>query len=720
MSNPQTVASFPNQNIPDGKKDKEWHKQAVEVITNRSLNQTYNVNYVAMNEAVNFFQSLNVGEEFKFLQQSEDGETLPAQWMHLNRIQPKLKIVLGEFMEKGYDISVKAINKEAVSRRLKEKDRLLVEMRLDPYAKGLEQSLGLPMTSAEQLPEDEEDLDDYIKLTYKETSEFVMESALKWLSKRFNWDYTRFAMFRDILIMGKCFGKVEIVNGLPQVRRIDPRLMIYDTNATDDFLSDATYFGEVRYMSLAEAAEQYGLTKEEIEEVSSDKNSPKVSGLSTGIGKDALLSRDNQIIYYKQDGGEMRVLVVTAYWQDTKSYNHKESKDNYGNTHIKKVKDTEEAKDGQEIIKKRVKIWRKGTIIGGKILKDWGEMEDQARDVDNISETYPPYVACLPYYLNGTTLSLTQLLMPLQNFKNITAYNLQVAMARAGASGVTIDVSQIPEGMHVDQVIKYLKVVGVQLIDSKKDGVGSSFNQFQKYDMTISDSIVRYIDIMDRIDREMDAVTGINEARQGMVQNSSQAVGVTQSALFQSNLATSSLFRLFQSFASKALNQQARLVKIAWVGKEKFAPIIGDTGVDFLEMDIELDLNDYGVFVEEVPPLIDDINVFREFIMAALQSGKLDFGDAMDLMLEKDVKIAVRRFKKVTAKKEKEQMIQEQQMQEQQLAAQQQMAEQQAQVQQQGLSNKLELEQIRGANQAKNTLTKGRIDLGKEKISLLK
>lgn len=717
MASSNISIGFPSELVSDSKKDKAWHQQAVEAITNRSLNQNYNINYIAMNEAVNFFQSLESGQEYKFLQQSEDGETLPAVWLHLNRIQPKLKIVLGEFVEKGYDISVRAINKEAVSRRLKEKDRLLMEMRMRPYAEQLEQSMGLPFTTNEQLPEDEEDLEDYIRVNYKEVSEFVMESALKWLSKKFNWDYTRFALFRDILIMGKAFVKVEIVDGLPIIRRIDPRLMIYDTNATDDFLSDSTFFGEVRYMSLADAAEQYGLTKEEQKEVSEESNSPKSNSLSTSINKDSLLTRDNQIVYFKQDGGELRTLVVTAYWQDTKSFNHKESVDNYGNTHLKKVKDTE---NGDEIIKKRIKIWRKGTLIGGKVLKDWGEMEDMARDVDSLAHTHPPYMACLPYYLNGTTVSMTQLLMPLQNLKNITMYNLQVAMARAGAKGITFDVSQIPEGMDVDQVIKYLKVVGILLIDSKKDGVPSNFNQFQSYDMTISDSIIRYIDIMNRVDSEMDAITGINEARQGIVQNASQAVGVTQSALFQSNLSTSTLFKLFQLFASKAFDQQARLVKIAWAGKEKFAAIIGDTGVDFLQEDIELDLNDYGVFVEEIPKLIDDMNVFREFIMAALQSGSVDFGAALDLMMEKDVKVAARKFKKVLAKKERDKMMQEQAMQEQQLAAQQAMQEQQLAAQERLGQQKMDLENIRGKNQASTARTKGMIDLAKERINVNK
>lgn len=716
MTSNRGTTSFPNLSIPDKEKDEKFHKQAVEAITNRSLNQTYNLNYISMNESVNYFNSLQTGDEYKFLQQSEDGEVLPAKWMNLNRIRPKLSIVLGEFMEKGYDISVRALNKEAVSRRLKEKNRILVEMRLQPTAEALEESIGLPFQSSEQLPETEDDLEDFIATDYKENIEFIMEAALKWLSKKFDWDYTRFSLFRDILIMGRCFAKVEIINGLPTIRRIDPRFMIFDSNATDDFLTDATYWGEVRYMGMAEAAEHYGLTKKEIEELqSSNKNydqSSLVASSNTNI-----IGNDSNIHYFKQEGGELRVLVVTAYWADTKAYNHKVSTDKYGNEHIKRVKENE---NGDNVVKDRVKIWRRGTLLGGKILKEWGEAENQPRDIENKGETYPPYIGCIPYYMNGVGVSITQMLKPLQDLKDIVWYNVQKAIAQSGAKGVFLDVSQLPEGLELDQAIKYLKNIGVGLIDSKKDGLPSNYNQFQQYDLTISDSVVRYIDIMRQIDAEMDAMSGINEARQGMVQGSSQAVGVTQSALFQSNLSTASLFKLFRSFASKCFNQQAKLVKIAWAGKEKFAPIVGDTGIDFLTEDIEVDLNDYGVFIEEVPPLIDDINTFREFIMAALQSGQLDFVEAMKLMMEKDVKVAVRRFERVMKKKAEEQMMQEQMMQQQQAEQQAQLQQMQQQADAESQMRDMQLEQLKGANNLKQTYAKGKIDLTKEKIGMFK
>lgn len=717
---PGTAGQFPNINVPDHKKDKAWHKQAVESITNRSLNQTYTINYVMMNESVNFFQSLNTGDEYKFLQEATDGEVLPAKWKNLNRIRPKLQVVIGEFMEKGYDINVKAINTEAVSRKLAEKNRVLVSMRLRPAGEMVESSTGIPVMGNQQLPEDEQELEDYFSTEYKETSEFVMESALKWLSKKFKWEYTRKQLFADMMIMGRCFAKVEIINGLPRIRRVDPRLMIFDTNASDDFLSDSTYFGEVRYMSVAEAIEEYNLSKEEIEEIRTGQRDPSFTHISSSP-QDFLVRKDNQILYYKQEAGELRVLVVTAYWADTKEYNKKIVKDNYGN---ELIKTPEKGEKGDHIKQHRIKTWRTGTLIAGKVLKNYGEVENQPRDIDDIGHTLPPYVSCIPFFLNGVGVSTVQLLQPLQTLKNIIMYNLELAMSRAGAKGFVYDLAQLPEGVDFETAMKYLRVFGIGIIDSQKNGIQSSYNQFSTFDMTLSDSVIQYINIMSMVDAEMDAISGINEARQGQAQGASQAVGVTQSMLFQSNLTTAPMFRLFRMFSSDCFNLQAKLVKVAWAGKEKFAPIIGETGVDFLKEDIELDLNDYGVFVEEIPPMLDDMNSFREFVTAGVQAGVLDFIDALELSQEKDVKIATRKYRKAITKKEKKQMEYEQQMMQAEAEAQAQaqaaQAQAQAQADQMKAQTQMAVEDKKGENNLRGIFAKGKMDLAGKKIDLLK
>jgi hypothetical protein len=660
---------LPSTTIKDSEKNEDWHKQFVLTITNQSLNNSYAINYAAMNQAVNFYQGLQKGEEYKFLQEAEDGDVLPARWDNYNKIKVKVDLLLGELVEKGYDLKVRALNKEAKVRKLEEKRRLAVEMKLNKVAQELEGEYGLPLTSQEQLPESEEELEEYFEYNYKELSEVIMESALKYLDKVNKWEYTRLALFRDLLIMGKCFAKNEIIDGLPRTRRIDPRLMIYDVSATDDFLSDATYFGEIYYMGLAEVAAQYNLSRKELEEAYSAQTSAtsNPTGANSPANSIGLMDAHN-LKFFKAENGELRVLVVSATWKDQKEYSHKVSTDKYGNQHVKRVKP---GTKGDNIEKRMVEIWREGTLIAGKFLRNWGEIKNQARDVDSLAKCESPYKAFIPSYLNGQGVSKVQQLQGLQNLKDIAMFNVQLAMSRAGAKGFLYDVSQVPDGWDIHNMIKYLKTVGIAFIDSRKDGIPSQFNQFTEIDLSISDSVTKYLEISAMVDREMDAISGINEARQGLIQNASQAVGVTQSALIQSNLSTAMYYRMFNTFCSNCLNYQAKLIKISWAGKDRYASIIGDVGINFLQEDITLELDDYGVFVEELPPIVEDKQTLQSIIMAALQAGQLDFLAAIKIMMEKDMKLAIRRYEREIQKQQQQQAAQQQAEQEQQMMMQQ-------------------------------------------------
>lgn len=677
--NTDYAIQFPDFDIPENKKDKEWHKKCAQAITNQSLHNSYDLNYTAINEAYDFYNGIQTNEEFKFLQEAEDGDVLPAKWINYNKIKVKVDLLLGELMEKGYSIRVRATNKEAKSRRLEEKTRLSVEMALKPTGQAFEEEFGLPFSPNEYVPDNEEELNKYFdgfgEKTYKEKSEIVMEAALKWLAKKNDWSYERKALFMDILIAGRCFGKNEIVNGIPRFRRIDPRFMIFDTNAQDDFLSDSSFFGEVRYMNIGDAAEQYNLTKKQIKEVYNSWKETQKLNVGHQQERFEFLLGNTSLKFFKRERGELRVLVISASWADSKKYNHKYSEDKYGNLHVKRVNDTA-SKDVKENI---IKVWRKTTLVGGTIVADWGEEENMVRKYDSLHDTRSPYKCLIPNYINGWGVSKVDQLKGLQQLKDITMYNIQLAMARAGAKGFVYDVSQCPDEWDVHTVIKYLKTAGIAFIDSRKDGIPANFNQFQSFDMTLSASVQQYIAIGQMIDAEMDAISGINEARQGIVQNASQAVGVTQSALLQSNLSTKTLFDEFEQLCGHVLNHEAGHVKLSWKEKDIYSPIIGDEGVDFLIEDVDLDMNDYDVFVESTPKILTDINMFHQLVQAALSSQQIGLIDATKLLMEKDVMVGIRTLERAIEEQEKKQLEAE----ERQMMMQQQQQQGQAQMQQQ-------------------------------------
>lgn len=705
--------SFPSIFVPESDKNELYHKQFVQAIANRTLNSGYYERNALMNECVNYYMGLQGGAEFEFIQKAEDGEVLPAKWQDYNKIAVKIDLLLGEFRQRGYKINVKASNKEARSRWLEERNRLLTEMQFAPVAQLLEQAHGLPIQQAEGfIPESQQQLDIYMNKSYKEKSELVMRAILNWLRKKYNWDYERLAAARDMFLMGPAFFRNEIIEGYPCLKRVDPRNIIFDPNATNDYLTDASYWGEVHYMTLEEVTKRYKISYKELEDAAKNYQNFLGNPTTYAIFQNdfGFLDKTSQLKLFDNRAGQLRVLVLKACWQDVKPLSNKYSEDSYGGLHINTVNDDAQ---GEKVKKSPVQFWRGAHVIGGKFVKEWGPLKNQDRSVDNMATTTPPYIGLIPNYLNGAVISKTHRLKALQNLKNIALYNLQFEMARSGGKVFFYDVSQLPKGWDIHTAMKYAKVAGIAFIDSSKEGAGT-YNQFKEVDLGVSSAFEHYLQVSQFIDHEMDSVSGINEARQGLVQGASQAVGVTNSALLQSNLSTAMYFDLFSGLFTKVLNKQAGLAKIAWAGKEKFSPIIGDVGVDFLKEDIGLELNDYDVFIEDTPPALADQQMFYQLVITAIQAGSISLVAGIKLLQEKDIDEAVQELEMEMARAQAAQAQQQQDEQSQQQALmqqQQQIAQAEQAQKMMDTQARLSMEQARGENDIRKILAQGRLDL---------
>lgn len=675
--------NYPDINLPDSKKDEQWHKDFIKGVINDAIDGRYEFSYRTMQESFDFYDGTQTTEEVNFLQESDNGDTLPAIWINYNKIRVKVDTLIGELNSKGFAIRARAINKDAVAEKLKVRNDKLGKMNIKEDLVSLEMTSGLPTAPVENLPDTEDELDDYMKMEYKGKSELVMEAALRFLVKKYRWEVVRLEVWRDILITGRCFVKTEIVEGLPTYRRIDPRYMVFDVNAKDDFLTDGTYFGEIRYLPLSDARQIYNLTKKEVEEIK-QAGSQEVDNFLNSFNQHSTQTKsETNLDFVSGAGSNLKVLVFHAEWLDNKRMKRKKSVDRFGNTHYKKVKENYKGKD---VVQKDIKIWRKGTLIGGTVMRDWGVRENMVRSVDDIYDTRSSYSALCHNFVNNRTVSKVDLMKGLQKFKNIALYNMQLAMNRAGSKGFMYDISQIPDGWDIEEVLYYLKTSGIGVYNSKKDGIHSPGQAFSEFDMTLSQSIGQYITFSRMIDEEMNEISGINAERMGRTP-ASQAVGVTQSAIMSSQMSTEPMFAAFNSFSENVMNDVAGLVKISY-GEDKdiFAPIIGDAGVDFINNDVDLHLQDYGVFIDVTPPMLNEVQKFDQMLTAAIQTQSITMSDALDFIREStnDIDYAIRKLKRMIAKREKEQreaqMAQQQAVEQTKSQAQQQLMQQQYQM----------------------------------------
>jgi hypothetical protein len=718
---------FPSINVSESEKRKvDYYEKWAKSIVKNTFNTTFITNYNKLRMLYDFAKVGTGSDLTNYLQTAPDGTALPGIWLSLNTAATRLDSMIGELEEKGYTIKCKALNSEALSRKLEEKERLRVMRKTQELRGFVQETAGIQLEEEEYVPQSEEELSEHMELTWKDKHVAIIESALKWIAHRNHWDETRKALFLDLLIGNMLVVRNDIVDGVPESPRIDLMKFIYDPDATDDMLSDATYFGEVDYVPLASAAERYGLSVKELEEAQKEYK----DYLGLGQADRALDSTENcfgympgqSVKWFKTDDGTPRCLVIKACWRDYKVLSHKKEKNDKGEffqditTDEKELNRKRNKKEGIDIVQNKLECWRQATIIGGKFVKEWGECPNQPRELGSLQKSQPPYTV-----LKFTkSISLLERLVSPQVLKDILNYQLQIQIARSIGKVLVFDEAAIPQGMTKDSVLAKIKADGIAWINSKEYQMGGTTNLFQEVDIGLSQSISQMIGLIDYYDRQMSEISGRGAESLGQVPGSSTAVGVQQAALGQQSLITAPYFNAFERTCSRVHTYQAKLVKIAWADKEVFAPIIGDLGIDFLRDNIDISLDEFDAVCQSLPPLTADRAKLEQMLLAALQSDPEFIDDALEIMMESDLTVAFRKFKRKRALRRLAKQQQEQQMyQQEQLMQQAQM--QQMQMQQQGnWQNQLQLQDKKNQANIQKTLLTGRTKLQTQKIDLLR
>ena len=129
-------------------------------------------------------------------------------------------------------------------------------------------------------------------------------------------------------------------------------------------------------------------------------------------------------------------------------------------------------------------------------------------------------------------------------------YRLELAIARDKGKIINMDITQIPKSMGItpERWLHYLSSVGVNFINpyegNPSDPSGTraaAFNQFGQADLTMSNVIAEYIQLMDKIEQLAGKIAGITEQREGAV-SASELVGNVERSVTQSSHITEPLF----------------------------------------------------------------------------------------------------------------------------------------------------------------------------------
>ena len=696
-------ATFPQQKLPLSKKNEDWQHSCVNYIIgegNIVSGGRQNTQFGELQTYYNLYNSIFDEKDFKRITNPfkvDDG--FPATPQDFNIIRPKIDLLIGEETKRPMNFRVVRTSQEAASDLMdKEKDMLIQYMmsaimaKMDPEQ---QQQFQQQLQNGEIMPP--EQIAKYMDSTYKDVVENTAYHTLVYLREKLNLDNEFIKGWKDALISGNEVYYIGVQNDEPYMERVNPLYFSYDKSPDLEFIEDGSWCCRKMRLPVAEVYDRY---YNKLDEKDLNKLNEMLTGKPMGDmreGDPVDTGGGIQLHIYDNPEFDQKsrycINVWHCCWKSFKKIFYVTVMDETGTPQVQ-IADESYKKIGNELSVEPdwiVEVWE-GYRAGSDLYFGIQPIEYQHVSIDNPNSQKLPYCGCVYSNTNSKPRSLVSILKPLQYMYIVLWYRLELAIARDKGKVVNMDITQIPKSMNItpERWMHYLSSVGVNFINpyeegwnvpGREGGKPASFNQITALDLTMSNVISEYIQLMDKIEQLAGTISGITEQRQGAI-SSSELVGNVERSVVQSSHITEPLFWAHAQCKRHALNMLLNTAKGAWqqTGKKKLSYIFDNGERAFLDIADKFYYEDMDVFVSDTSKDLENIQKLQQLIQPAMQNGA-SLLEAAEILTNDNFNI----IKQKLAAMQKRQEEQAQQQQQAEAQAQQQLQQMQNEAKQQEL-----------------------------------
>lgn len=672
-------SAFPRQKLPLSKKGKKWQEDCVNYIIGEG-NVTSGGNstsyYGELQTYYNLYNSIFDEKDFKSITNPfkvEDG--FPATPHDFNIIRPKVDLLIGEETKRPLNFRVIRTSQEATSEmQEKEKQMILqyieaaITARMSPEEA---QQFQEQLQSGEIMPP--EQIAKYMDKDYKDIVENTAYHSLTYLREKLDLDNEFIKGWKDGLISGREIYYVGVLNAEPYVERVNPIYFSYDKSPDLEFIEDGSWCCRKMRMPITEVYDRY---YDKLEEKDLDKLEEMIGSTpGRNLGDRSPVDMGIQLRIYDnpifEGSGKSLVNVWHCCWKSFKKIFYVTTADDAGQPQINIVDETYQPVGNEISVEPDwiVEVWE-GYRAGSDLYFGIQPIEYQHISIDNPNSQKLPYCGAIYSNTNSKPRSLVSILKPLQYMYIVLWYRLELAIARDKGKVVNMDITQIPKSMNISPAkwMHYLSSVGVNFINpyeegwnipGREGGKHAQFNQITALDLTMSNVIAEYIQLMDKIEELAGTISGITQQREGAV-SSSEMVGNVERSVVQSSHITEPLFWVHNQCKRRVLNMLLNTAKGAWeeTGKQKLQYIFDNGERAFLDITPKFYYEDMDVFVSDTSKDLENIQKLQQLIQPAMQNGA-SLLEAAEVLTNDNFNIIKQKLKDMQTRQE--QMQQQQQ-----------------------------------------------------------
>lgn len=701
----KNTKSFPAQKLPMSKKTQAWKEACVDYVVGagdsgfggngRSRSDEMQTYYDLYNSIYNEKDLKYVTNPFK----QDDG--FPAMAQDYNIIKPYVDQLLGEETKRPFNFHPQRTSDIAASELQEKAKEMLMDYiqatiasKLSPeQAARYEQALA---TGEIQTPEA---IAKYLQKDYKDIAETEAYHALQFLKRKLNLTHEFYKGWKDALIGGEEIYYVGVINGDPYVERVNPMYFDYEHSLDLEFIDDAAWCRRKMIMSATEIYDRFydkmserqlnellelidqrpgAGNNPEIRKTSMDYESIKLHKINSFT--DNPFDVDHITVYHCCWKSFKKIGFVTLLNPETGEAEEFQVDEDY------KVTGTEQSVEWDWIIE----VWE-GYRIGDDMYIGIQPIEYQHISADNPNSQKLPYTGVVYNNTNSKPRSLVSMMKPLQYMYIVVWYRLELALSRDKGKVAVMDITQIPKSMNIDvnKWMHYLSALGVAFINpydegwdipGREGGKPSQFNQLSSWDLTMSNVIAEYIQLMQKIEDMVAKLTGITPQRQGQIA-ASELVSNANTAVNMSYHITEPWFWNHNQVKRRVLTMLLNTSKAAWKDSKRYLNyILDDATRAFVQLSDNFFYEDMDIFVDDSTKNQQYIDQLKQLLQPAMQNGA-SLLDIAEIITLDNMSMIKNRLEEIEQKR-MEQMQQQQQAEQQ---VQQQMAEQQNQLKEEEL-----------------------------------
>lgn len=701
----KNTKSFPAQKLPMSKKTQAWKEACVDYVVGagdsgfggngRSRSDEMQTYYDLYNSIYNEKDLKYVTNPFK----QDDG--FPAMAQDYNIIKPYVDQLLGEETKRPFNFYPQRTSDIAASEMQEKAKEMLMDYiqatiasKLSPeQAARYEQALA---TGEIQTPEA---IAKYLQKDYKDIAETEAYHALQFLKRKLNLTHEFYKGWKDALIGGEEIYYIGVINGDPYVERVNPMYFDYEHSLDLEFIDDAAWCRRKMIMSATEIYDRFydkmserqlnellelidqrpgAGNNPEIRKTSIDYESIKLHKINSFT--DNPFDIDHIVVYHCCWKSFKKIGFITLLNPETGEAEEFQVDEDY------KVTGTEQSVEWDWIIE----VWE-GYRIGDDMYIGIQPIEYQYISADNPNSQKLPYTGVVYNNTNSKPRSLVSMMKPLQYMYIVVWYRLELALSRDKGKVAVMDITQIPKSMNIDvnKWMHYLSALGVAFINpydegwdipGREGGKPSQFNQLSSWDLTMSNVIAEYIQLMQKIEDMVAKLTGITPQRQGQIA-ASELVSNANTAVNMSYHITEPWFWNHNQVKRRVLTMLLNTSKAAWKDNKRYLNyILDDATRAFVQLSDNFFYEDMDIFVDDSTKNQQYIDQLKQLLQPAMQNGA-SLLDIAEIITLDNMSMIKNRLEEIEQKR-MEQMQQQQQAEQQ---AQQQMAEQQNQLKEEEL-----------------------------------